>query len=147
MLRESDPSSCDAIPTKEGALDGEIRNVFVLPYDSRNNLYEHFKEFCSDDPEIYVVFPELKGRPPCFTVFREVLAEADDKGLKLDEEDYEGSGLLRYVKLLGCKGSFPTCEICNKLNEMLRYVIRLSICFELLILIFIFSFILIELGK
>ena len=120
MLRESDPSRSDTIPTKEGALDGKIRNVYVLPYDSTNCLYEHFKDFCSDDPNIYDCFPELKDRAPSLSLFRKVLYQAKEDGLKLDEEDFSGSGLVRYIKMLGCKGSFPTCEICNKINEMLR---------------------------
>jgi len=119
LVRESEPDNCDCIPTKEGSLDGAIRNVVVLPYDTVNSLYDFFKAYMQD-LEIDKVYPSLKDKVPSRTVFGEVLKKALDDGLKIPQEDFPGSGLVRFIKMMGSKGSFPTCEICNKLNTMLR---------------------------
>lgn len=119
LLIESDPNSCDSIPTKEGSLDGKMKNIYVLPYDTSNCLYEHFEMWFNDQTNIDAVFNNLK-KVPSKTTFLEVLRDALDNGILLRQEDFEGSGSRRYLKMLGCKGSFPTCEICNKINNMLR---------------------------
>ena len=119
LVRESEPDNCDCIPTKEGSLDGAIRNVVVLPYDTVNSLYDFIKAYMQD-LEIDKVYPSLKDKVPSRTVFGEVLKKALDDGLKIPQEDFPGSGLVRFIKMMGSKGSFPTCEICNKLNTMLR---------------------------
>ena len=120
LLEESDPNSCDAIPTKDGCLDEKIKNVFVIPYDTKNSLYEQFK-FFYEDMRIERSFPDI-DKCPSSSLFFEVLQKALDEGIPINQEAFEGSGLTRYIKMLGSRGSFPTCEICNKINEMLRYV-------------------------
>ena len=128
LLEESDPNSCDAIPTKEGCLDEKIKNVFVMPYDTKSSLYEQFK-FFFEDMHVDQSFPDLE-KCPSSSLFYEVLADALEFGIPLNQEDFEGSGLTRYIKMLGCRGSFPTCEICNKINEMLRFE-NVDLCFTL----------------
>ena len=122
LMRESEPDNCDCIPTKEGSLDGAIRNVVVLPYDTINSFYDTFKVHMQS-LEIDKVYLSLKGHIPSRTLFREVLKKVLEEGLKISTEDFPGSGLIRYIKMMGSKGSFPTCEICNKINTMLRYVL------------------------
>lgn len=87
----------ETIPTKEGATeDGEVKEVKILPYETVDQLYEE-----------YTFEHDIQSRPQNtlakISLFRKVL-----------------SSLSKYVKLLRCKGSFPTCDICNTALEMLR---------------------------
>lgn len=85
-------STVDTIVTKEGA-DGRV----VLPYDTLQSLHD-----------VYVDYSRMQGdlerQIACsYGCFKAAFDSFGDK-----------------LKLLGSKGNFPTCDICNKCNELLR---------------------------
>lgn len=83
--------------TTEGAEDGKAKNVSILPYESVKQLFAEYELYCD------VTKANLELDRAKLTVFRKVFKKLSDS-----------------VRLLRCKGSFPTCEICNTANEMLR---------------------------
>ena len=82
----------DTIVTKEGA-DGRV----VLPFETITSLHQEYLDYCLVQGESRRHIATSLG---CFS------AAFNSFGEKL--------------KLLGSKGNFPTCEICNKANELLR---------------------------
>jgi hypothetical protein len=87
----------ETLPTKEGAtLDGEVKEIKILPYETVEQLHEE-----------YAFEHEIQRRPQKtfakISLFRKVLDSTS-----------------KYVKLLRCKGSFPTCDVCNTALDMLR---------------------------
>ena len=84
--------------SSEGATkDGKVKNVSILPYESVKQLFSEYELYC-DVTKAHVELDRAK-----ISVFRRVFKKMNDS-----------------VRLLRCKGSFPTCEICNTANEMLR---------------------------
>jgi hypothetical protein len=81
----------------EGATaDGEEREIKILPYESIRQLHDE-----------YLFDHDIQGK-----------TEDTKAGYKTFREQFQ---LRReHVRLLRCKGSFPTCDICNTALEMLR---------------------------
>ncbi|KAJ1387535.1 hypothetical protein B484DRAFT_409877, partial [Ochromonadaceae sp. CCMP2298] len=85
---------------KEFVLTGESpyegkEDLDVLPYEDVKSFYDEYRSHCTATD----VYPtEIAGK----TVFQEAFANEQN------------------IRLTGCKGSFPTCEICNNANDLLR---------------------------
>jgi len=83
----------DTIPTKESATaDGSILNIKILPYEKVEAVYEEYHMYC----DIHNIPNQERARLTCF------------------KEAFRDLKKANMVRLLGCKGSFPTCDICNK---------------------------------
>jgi len=92
----------ETLATKEGANnDNPVKNIKILPYEKLAQLYEEYGIYCKVNH-----VPEADTAKD--TLFREVYDFMKDRK--------DGPQL----RLLGCKGSFPTCDVCNTANEMLR---------------------------
>jgi hypothetical protein len=87
----------ETLATMEGATaDGDIKDIKILPYESLSQLYEEY----NFDHEIREKPESCKAS---YKVFRTSFNVLKDR-----------------VRLLRCKGSFPTCDVCNTSLEMLR---------------------------
>ncbi len=82
----------DTTPTADFAINNDVK---VLPYDSINSLFAEYRD-----------------------CYKETMLESNLAGATTFTDAF--NSLKTKVKLLGCKGSFCTCEICNVSNEMLR---------------------------
>jgi hypothetical protein len=70
--------------------------IRCIPYESVQQLFNEYKDYCDVDE----VNPEKKAN---YETFRKCMKELDGQ-----------------FRLIGCKGSFHTCDICNNANDMLR---------------------------
>ena len=92
----------ETMPTKESALkDGTILNVKILPYESIKTLWNEYIAHC----EIHKISEHERAELTCFTAAFKKLERAN------------------MVRLLHCKGSFPTCDICNKVRKFIYNLI------------------------
>jgi hypothetical protein len=92
----------ETLATKEGANnDNSVKNIKILPYEKLAQLYEEYGIYCKVN---HVSEADIAKE----TLFREVYDFMKDRK--------DGPQL----RLLGCKGAFPTCDVCNTANEMLR---------------------------
>lgn len=70
-------------------------DIFIVPYSDIKSYYYEFKSNCL----LYNFIPE---DIPSIETFRRAFNDCKN------------------IRLLGCKGSFQTCEICNNANELMR---------------------------
>ena len=90
----------DTMPTKEGVSNGNADAfVRVLPYESVEEIYREYL----DDHAVYIHQRQCRpaSRALFFSIFKQMVAN-------------------KICRLMGCKGSFPTCAICNALTKMIR---------------------------
>ena len=73
-----------------------MEDVHVLPYETVPSFYEEYIEHCNQTDVM------MRERASIKTFFR-VFSKLKDT-----------------VRLLKCKGSFNTCEVCNNANDLLR---------------------------
>ena len=87
----------DACGIGETVPDGAVKeaNVRVLPYDSVSQIFHEYQAHS-------IVNEDEKRLIACRETFRKAFAAQTE------------------VRLLGAKGSFQTCDICNVANELLR---------------------------
>ena len=86
-------SGCDTSPD-QAARTG----VMIVPHESVSQLHEEYK--CYRKSQNYD--PDSIAE---YTTFKKAYAQMEAEG---------------HIRLLGCKGSFPTCDICNNCNDLLR---------------------------
>ena len=92
----------DTFATKEGAQDdGSMRDIRILPYENAEQLFGEYEAYC----DITNARQRERAKKSCF---RKVL-----KDLMWKKQGVQ-------IRLLGCKGSFKTCDVCNTAYEMLR---------------------------
>lgn len=102
---QADIYNSDASATKESANDdGTIRNLRYLPFENVMAAYREYRLEKDLSPES---FDSIAGE----TLFRKVM--------RLFQAGMPGEKEI-VVRLLGSKGSFPTCDICNNSNDMLK---------------------------
>ena len=83
----------ETMPTKESAnTQGEIKNIKILPYETVKALFLEYLFYCD--------------------IHR--ISEGERAGFSCFKAAYRAHWIKGDVRLLGSKGSFPTCEICNK---------------------------------
>ena len=86
-------SGCETNP------DAAARSgVMIVPHESITQLHEEYKCYRASqnfDPESIAEYP----------TFKKAYHQMEKEG---------------HIRLLGCKGSFPTCDICNNCNDLLR---------------------------
>jgi hypothetical protein len=70
--------------------------IRCIPYESIQQLFDEYKDFC-------VVENVRPDKRASLETFRKCMKELDGQ-----------------FRLIGCKGSFHTCDICNNANDMLR---------------------------
>ena len=85
----------DKLPTKEGT-NKDGKPVYVLPYERSKDFFQAYLF----DSELARTHPSKIARYTCFR-----------KAFKSLETE---------IRLLGCKGSLPTCSVCNTAHEMMR---------------------------
>lgn len=86
-------SGCDTTPDGAAAL-----GVMIVPHESVAQLYEEFS---------------------CYRLSQNY-DPSSIAGLSTFTAAYNQMESEGHVRLLGCKGSFPTCDICNNCNDLLR---------------------------
>ena len=86
-------NSCDTTPDVAAKI-----GVMIVPHESIQQLHDE-----------YVCYRNAQNVDPGsiaqITTFTEAYSRMEDDG---------------HIRLLGCKGSFPTCDICNNCNDLLR---------------------------
>ena len=92
----------ETFATKEGANeDGTAKDIKILPYESVQQVFDEYELHC----DIHRTHPNERAGFTCFKLAYKSMNECKDG---------------TQIRLLGCKGSFPTCDVCNTSNEMLR---------------------------
>jgi hypothetical protein len=93
LIGQKAKTICDTNP------DGKAKTgVMIVPHDSVRQLHEE-----------YVCYRKSQNYDPASIAGYDTFNKAF---VTLEKEDH--------IRLMGCKGSFPTCDICNNCNDLLR---------------------------